>query len=445
MTDERPTESLSIPLRPVAEAVAARLHVVHPPACVTVHALPAAHPLCIGRSSGAGICTIEHGTVSRRHLQIVWDPSRQCHAATDLGSHNGSWLNGMAVPSSTPLADGAVIRLGGVVLVYERGTLPGAGGEIAREAVPGEGRAVRWLRDAMGRAAGDPSPVLVLGETGTGKEFVARALHDLAGRAGAFVPINCATLTAQLAEAQLFGVRERAVTAVEAQAGAFREAEQGTLLLDEIGELPLALQPKLLRAIQEQEVTPLGASRPVRVDVRVVAATHRDLEMLVAEGAFRRDLHARLSPWVLHVPPLRERRADLMAWIERLSARWFSRRRRQGASPVFSPMAVERLLLAEWPDNLRGVERLIHRLADRGAEPITAAELGDLAPSLGALPAATSSPPADAEGVLPPGTRPTAEELAAVLARTGSVRAAARALGRDRKQIHRWMQLYGLR
>ena len=434
-TLDQPTVTVPERARRAAEAPAARLHVVHPPALAATHALPTTHPVQIGRGRGPGQITVAHRTASRRHVGVEWDRGRGCHVVTDLDSHNGTRVDGAPAVGPTPLADGAVLRLGEVIAVYERGDGIDAP-DIAE--VPGEALAVRWLRASIARAAGDPSAVVVLGETGTGKEFVARALHRLGGRSGALVPLNCATLTAHLAEAQLFGVRARAVSAVDAQPGAFGAADGGSLLLDEIGELPLTLQPKLLRVLQEGEITPLGASRPVDVDVRVIAATHRDLATRVEDGRFRRDLYARLSLWVLEVPPLRARRGDIPGWIDRLHRRWLDARGRSGAALVFEAAAMERLLLAPWPDNLRGLDRLVHRFAGQ-ADPVSVDALPtEVTP--GEAPTAAEPSP-----TLGPGERPTREALAALLEETGSVRATARALGRDRKQIYRWMQSYGLK
>jgi len=230
-------------------------------------------------------------------------------------------------------------------------------------------------------------------------------------------------------------------------------------LLDEIGELPRELQAKLLRVLQEREVLGLGETRAVRVDVRVLAATLRDLGELARKGVFRLDLYARLGLWELRVPALRERRADLLDWIARLTAQWYvARSARALPQPQFDADAAERLLLYDWPDNLRGVDRLVHYLcSEPSRSPIRSATIEAwLARATGAPngPAARarSTEPADkplsapaAADAARPG-KPSRDELAAALDRfSGSVRATAKHFGRERRQIYRWMQQYDLR
>ena len=229
--------------------------------------------------------------------------------------------------------------------------------------------------------AADPSPVLLTGATGTGKEFIAREIHRLSGRSGKLVAVNCAVLNPQLVESQLFGHVRGAFTGAHTdQPGLFRSAEGGTLMLDEIGELPLDLQPKLLRVLQEKEVCPIGGTRNVAVDVRVIAATNRDLPALVESGGFRQDLHARLALWEIRVPSLQRRRADVLLWLERLLARWRAARE-LAAVPALAldAQAAEALLLQTWPDNLRGMDRLVHAVGEVAGTG-RALALGDLPP-----------------------------------------------------------------
>jgi DNA-binding NtrC family response regulator len=314
---------------------------------------------------------------------------------------------------------------------------------------------MRRLRRAVAHAGPDPSPAVVVGETGAGKEHVARALHRLGGRGGPLVAVNVTELTAELAESQLFGhVRGAFTGADRAQPGLFRAAHGGTLFLDEIGELAPALQPKLLRALQEGEVRPVGATRTEAVDARIVAATNRELRADIEAGRFRRDLYARLALWELRVPALRERRADIPMWIGRFHRAWCAERERGDLPPLrFEPEAVERLLLAGWPDNLRGLDRLVHRLAHDGAQGLPIARalvdevLGDAAP---ARPSAhdPERDEVDAATAGEPPKRPapaTAEELLAVIAaHEGSIRGAARWYGRHRKQVYRWLDAFGV-
>jgi transcriptional regulator with GAF, ATPase, and Fis domain len=373
----------------------------------------------------------------------------------DLDSSNGSFVDGSIARAPLPLRDGAVVRLGPAALaVYESsaGVWAEEAPSVSQEALPGEAGATRLLRAKLAQVAADPSPVLLVGETGTGKELLAGEIHRLSGRGGRLVPVNCAALAPQLVESQLFGHVKGAFTgAHDAQPGLFREAQGGTLFLDEIGELPLDLQPKLLRAIQEREVQPVGSPRAVRVDVRVVAATNRDLAAEVEQGRFRRDLYARLSLWEVPVPPLRARRADLVMWIERLHRRWLTERGRAGEGTLsFDAPAGEALLLQPWPDNLRGVDRLVHALAAQPsapAEPITLEQLPAWAVAAPRAPEAEDGTPEPEEA--PAAARlpaPTREELQATLARfDGSVRATAKHYGRDRRQIYRWMEAFGIK
>jgi transcriptional regulator with GAF, ATPase, and Fis domain len=347
-----------------------------------------------------------------------------------------------------------VVRIGSVLLVFESTLQLMAVDppEVSREAIFGDAAATRGLRARVAQVAHDPSPVLLVGETGTGKELIAGEVHRLSGRPGPLVAVNCAALSPQLIESELFGhVRGAFTGAHDERPGLFRAADGGTLFLDEIGELPLELQPKLLRVMQDHEVRPVGGTRSLRVDVRIIAATHRDVAAQVESGAFRRDLYARLALWYVRVPSLRERRADLLAWLARLGTRWAVERKRPPRPIVLDAAAAEELLLAVWPDNLRGLDRLVHELGD-STETITLARLPawirpaeppSAAPTPTAAATATAAPRAEEPARLPP---PTAEELAAALRRLdGSVRAVARHYGRDRRQIYRWMDAFGLR
>jgi len=350
-----------------------------------------------------------------------------------------------------PLADGAVLRLGGVVLVYEQTPVPLAATAAAtpalsavHDAVPGRSFVAHHLRDLITRASKDPSPVLVLGDTGVGKERVAKVLHTLSGRSGAFVAVNVAELTERLIESQLFGHVKGAFTGAEsAQPGLFRAAHRGTLLLDEIGELPLELQAKLLRVLQEREVRPVGATRAEAIDVRVIGATHRNLATDVDAGRFRRDLWARLRLWELRVPPLSSRRSDILELTQRLYTRYLADRSLASRTLHFEPEAVEALLLAPHRENLRSLDRLVHAL---GPSPRPILGRADLEPHLDARLPIASRPdlvpsPAEPSPLAPR----SAEELREALATHGSVRGLAKHYGKDRRQIYRWLDHFGLR
>ncbi|MCE9573305.1 MAG: sigma-54 dependent transcriptional regulator [Deltaproteobacteria bacterium] len=226
-----------------------------------------------------------------------------------------------------------------------------------------ESRVMRRLLDAAERVASKDVTVLVRGETGTGKEFVAHLLHAASPRAKApLVRFNCAAIPAELAEAELFGHVKGAFTgATAARAGFFAEAHGGTLVLDEVGELPLAVQAKLLRALQEGEIQPVGSGRVAKVDVRVVAATNRDLVAMARAGQFREDLYYRLAVVELIVPPLRDRPEDVPALAVEF-ARFYGEK--FGMGPLrLAPALLEALSAEPWPGNIRQLENTVARLA----------------------------------------------------------------------------------
>ena len=211
------------------------------------------------------------------------------------------------------------------------------------------------------RAASADCTVLISGETGTGKELWGKLIHDRGPRAGKpFIPVNCAALTVTLAESQLFGHEKGAFTgAAGRSAGVFRAAEGGTVFLDEVGEMPLELQPKLLRVLQQREVTPVGAAYPVGVDVQIVAATNRDLEAEVAEGRFREDLYYRLNMVELRIPPLRDRVEDIPELVEFFSRRFAARYQRPLWKP--DPDTLKKFCEFSWPGNVRQLSHVIEQ------------------------------------------------------------------------------------
>ncbi len=236
---------------------------------------------------------------------------------------------------------------------------PGPGSRPERgEGMVGASEAMRAVQKVIGLAADSDATVLVTGETGTGKEMVARALHEHSARRKTkpFVAVNCAAIPADLLESELFGHLKGAYTgAVGNRVGAFREAEGGTLFLDEIGDMPAAMQAKILRALQERVVTPVGG-RPIPVDVRIVVATHRNLSALVGEGRFREDLFYRLNVVPIALPPLRERLADILPLAEH-----FLRLARPEGPKRLTAAAASRLLGHSWPGNVRELRNAIER------------------------------------------------------------------------------------
>ncbi len=231
----------------------------------------------------------------------------------------------------------------------------------APASVIGDSQVMNQLLATVERVGPSEATVLVTGESGTGKEVIARLLHGASGRAGRpFIVVNCGAIPEGLVESELFGHARGAFSgAVEKRLGRFVQADGGTLFLDEIGELPPSAQAKLLRALQEREVVPVGEAKPVQVDIRVVAATHRDLEAMVTEGKFREDLYYRLAVVPLEVPPLRARLGDVPAL-----ARWFldAARLRNRRNVSMSEEALATIARYQFPGNVRELENLIERL-----------------------------------------------------------------------------------
>jgi DNA-binding NtrC family response regulator len=219
---------------------------------------------------------------------------------------------------------------------------------------------MREIFKLIARAARGSSTVLITGESGTGKELVARSIHEASERKGAFVPVNCAAIPAELMESELFGHTEQAFTgARQARAGLFESADEGTLFLDEIGEMPLTVQPKLLRVLQEGTVRRVGADREREINVRVIAATNRDLEKEASEGRFRQDLYWRLNVIHLHIPPLRERPFDIPLLVEHFINKIAEK---SGQPPLnVLPETLATLTAYSWPGNARELENVIER------------------------------------------------------------------------------------
>jgi len=310
--------------------------------------------------------------------------------------------------------------------------------EVSNGGMIGRSPGIRSVLEIIGRVAPTDATVLVTGETGTGKELVARAIHDQSGRSsGPFVPVNCASLAEGLLESELFGHRKGAFTgAVRDRAGLFESASGGTILLDEIGDVSPAMQHRLLRVLQERELTPVGAVKPVSVDVRVVAATNKDLRAEMEAGRFRDDLYYRLNVVRIELPPLRARREDIPLLIEAFYAK-VGRRPHAGCSPL----AMRLLQAHPWPGNVREL------LAVLESSHIQA---GDRRIEAQHLPAEVRGPRPErsSSGERYQSAVPTEDERAAIvaaLADAGGVRsAAADRLGMSRTTLWRKMNQYGL-
>jgi two-component system NtrC family response regulator len=315
----------------------------------------------------------------------------------------------------------------------------------------GPSQAMREVHKRIGLAAANAMPVLVLGETGTGKEMVARALHRYSARAERpFVAVNCSAIPKELLESELFGhVRGAFTGATGERPGCFRAADGGVLLLDEIGDMALDVQAKILRALQEGEVTPLGSHKTVKVDVRVVAATHRDLAAAVREGRFREDLLYRLDVLSIRMPPLRERLADIIPLAEHFLSRaaMSDTPHSPDAPKALSAEAAQRLLSHPWPGNVRELRNVMERCHALVRHRVIGG--ADLAIALGASPRgpAPDTLPADwLEGELPAAVERLERLLIAnALAQTQGNRAeTARRLGIHRQLLYRKLAQYGL-
>jgi len=284
--------------------------------------------------------------------------------------------------------------------------------ETAVHGIVGSSARIQEVLRMVSRLKDTRTPVLIYGESGTGKELVARAIHFRgAFAARPFVAVDCGSLVPTLIESELFGYEKGAFTgALKSKQGLFQTADSGTIFLDEVGELPLELQAKLLRVLQEKEVRPVGSNQRVKVDVRVIAATNRDLEAAYKAGTFRKDLYFRLNVVTMHVPALRERRSDIPMLVH-----WFLERYAPGAGQQVSSAAMKSLMQYDWPGNVRELENCIERAVALGNGQII--DLGDLPPAIAAgsavLPAgaATQRPPAfdpDLAAVVPASASPEA-------------------------------------
>ena len=307
----------------------------------------------------------------------------------------------------------------------------------------GGSAAMRQVQKSIGMVADSDATVLITGETGTGKEVVARAIHQHGRRASLpFVAVNCAAIPSELLESQLFGHARGAFTgAVADRIGSFREADGGTLFLDEIGDMGLAMQAKLLRVLQDRVVAPVGG-RPVSVDVRILAATHQDLARAVREGRFREDLFYRLGVVPLSLPPLRERLADIVPLAEHFLALATPPTKGSPAQPRrLSAAAAARLLAHPWPGNVRELRNAMERVAALARRPLLAAEDFDF------LTTSPDSAQADwLEGDLPTAVArlETAMIRRALAAVGGNRTEAAKRLGVHRQLLYEKLRRYGI-
>jgi transcriptional regulator with GAF, ATPase, and Fis domain len=429
--------------------------------------------LTIGRDPSNLICVPEQA-VSRQHARFFLHENRWM--LRDLGSRNGTMLDGTYV-SEMELEPNHEIRVGDAIFKFvetgaEKYVAYRIDGKVAGE------RKAKVFHELVGGAQMDqiaadieriaPTELsaVVLGETGTGKELIARGIHAFSGRKGTLQAINCAAIPHNLLESELFGYRRGAFSGADRdKPGLIKLADNGTLFLDEIGDMPLDAQAKLLRVLQSREVFPLGATTPEHVDIRVVCATHRDLYTYVKEGKFRGDLLARLNEHVVRLPPLRERKEDIYLLAKSFTERY------QRPQMTFSFSFLVALLHYDWPFNVRELESCIKRgVALTDGEQLDTVHLPDAisehmkqygerqrhsatsaVPPPPIHPDATEPPPnvGGSSGSMPPATSrrsaPTEDELRSLLERhRGNVAAVGRELGKERMQVHRWLKRYNI-
>lgn len=397
---------------------------------------PVEQEASVGRDPSCEVA-LDAGQVSRRHLVIR--RNGPVSVVEDLGSRNGSYCDGQLF-GKTSLTHQSVLRIGSAVLLWHAAEgAPANFSELAPGLFGGSTLAARLAQ--LHQVAASRLSVILRGASGCGKERVARAIHARSGRTGRFVGVNCATIPEQLADSQLFGHKRGAFTGAErGEAGYLAAADGGTLFLDEVLELSAPVQAKLLRALQEREYVPVGETKPVPFDARVVVSTQSSLSEAAARGRFREDLFARLNGYEVTLPLLRERREDIVFLFRHFLAAAY-----RGNAPRLDARAVETLSIYAWPQNVRELENLAQRVAVLHPE---AGEL-QLKQLLPELPlsdaehsrAARSDSQSDAADSQPQDLR---RLLSALSAREGNVVKVADELGISRARAYRWIAAAGI-
>lgn len=408
------------------------------------HSLDGIDEVLLGRGERAGYERVGRRLILRRpdrrmsseHAKMV--RTQNGWVAIDLDSKNGTLVGGVR-GTNHPIDDQSLIEVGQTFLLYLRSPkgkcmstdVEGA----ALDVPPGMRTLSPTLGDefsALQRIAPTDIPVLICGQTGVGKELVANAVHAVSRRTGPLIAVNCGALSPTLLEAELFGHRRGAFSgATEERPGLIRAADKGTLFLDEIGELPLAAQVTLLRVLQEREVLPVGGTRAVPVDLRVVAATLRNLSEAVIAGRFREDLLARLDGFEIQLPAAADRREDLGFWIAAALP----------ATAQMTTLAARKVLLGSYPRNIRELHQLLRTaVALAGDRPIDLEHFR----SFGGGAAVKELPVADHRS-LSDEERALRERIEGLLTtHRGNVSAVAKDLGRAREVVHRWIRRLGI-
>ncbi|MFT3765682.1 MAG: sigma 54-interacting transcriptional regulator [Minicystis sp.] len=402
------------------------------------------NPIVIGTGADCDL-VVADGKVSRRHCAVAL--GERGVTLRDLGSKNGTFVGDVAVMEAI-LALGKKAMVGDSTLVVR---VAGAPALLPLSASARFGDAIgasipmRALFARLERAAVTSETILLLGESGTGKELLARGIHDTSPRRGGpFVVFDCGAVAPTLVEAELFGYLKGAFTgATQTRAGLLEQAHGGTIFLDEIGELPIDLQPKLLRALESRTVRRLGAHDYTAFDARVVAATHRDLQSRIAKGAFREDLYYRLAVVEAVVPPLRDRRDDIPLLVQRFLAAQDPPR----ALADLPPNAIEMLKAHDFPGNVRELRNTVARLTifpDLGQQAITPAAPRPATGALGAIGDLVRLPLREARDVVVEQFE-RAYLVAKIAEQGGNVSRAAAAMGLSRQMVYRLLERYGLR
>jgi transcriptional regulator of acetoin/glycerol metabolism len=393
-------------------------------------------PIVLGRFPADDLVVVDDDRISRRHAKVLRKGNSV--RVVDLTSRNGTFVDGQRVTDQGYARLPRILRVGQSLLLFVADVRPYLTGTVEVQEEEVIGPVLKRAREAVARGAASGDSLLLTGPSGAGKELAARAFHAASGSKGPFVAVNCSTIPTGLAERLLFGARKGAYSGATADAeGYLQAADGGTLFLDEIAELDHAVQPKLLRVLEQREVVSLGASHPRKIDVRVCAATLKDLRAEVVAGRFREDLYYRIGRPEVRLPPLVDRLEELPFLVERELLR-------VDPKLVPHPSLVEACALRAWPGNVRellgeirhaGREALAERrhvVKDRDLSEAAGREIGDAQHA-----DARDAPEAPAEA-----SREAIER--ALRAARGNVTQSARALGMHRNQLRRWLAKHGV-
>jgi transcriptional regulator with GAF, ATPase, and Fis domain len=404
---------------------------------------PIGKSVTIGRTSGdATHVVIQDPSLSRIHAKFGIAKNQNGCSVEDQGSKNGTYLNGQRIDRGIAEC-GHVVRLGTTIGIIEEIL---SKSPIKTGAMLGRSPALLQAIKEIDKVAVTPLSVLIQGESGTGKELAAQRIHEESGRQGPFIAVNCGAIPENLVESTLFGHIKGAFTgATQDQEGVFASARGGTLFLDEVGELPITVQPKLLRALETHEFTRVGRTRTEKANVRIVSATNQDLMQSVANGIFRLDLQARLEGYRVQLPPLRERKLDIL-----LLARHFLEVTAPQRTFEWSADFAETLLLYSWPTNIRGLLSAMRRIAllHENNDPLTSASLpAEIRETDSTAPSTTEHPLSEVtvtSASVSTGT-PSREDLVHLARKySGNVARISKELNKDRKQVYRWFKKHDL-